>query len=149
MEGRLTHLDPSGSRGHAQPGGERVLAALTPHAPCGTAAGRCCCSPAPGSGETRTLARRAAWLLAKTTEQCWPASDRQRCCVRRARNLYAKLPERGRERVKHSYWQALDDAINERDAKQRLQTLPVSVHATGAERRQCATSIPRMSAPLV
>ena len=55
--------------------------------------------------------------LVKTIEQCWAASDRQRCCVHRARNRYAKLPERERERVKHAYWQALDDAINERDAK--------------------------------
>ena len=61
--------------------------------------------------------------LTKAIEQCWPASDRQRCCVHRARNLYAKLPERERDRVKHAYWQALDDAINERDAKQRLQAL--------------------------
>jgi hypothetical protein len=30
----------------------------------------------------------------KAIEQCWPACDRQRCCVHRARNLYAKLPER-------------------------------------------------------
>src|SRR5512133_2551174 len=29
--------------------------------------------------------------LVKAIEQCWPASDRQRCCVHRARNLYAKL----------------------------------------------------------
>ena len=43
--------------------------------------------------------------------------------MHRARNLYAKLPERERERVKHAYWQALDDAISERDAKQRLQAL--------------------------
>ena len=56
-------------------------------------------------------------------EQCWPASDRQRCCVHRARNLYAKLPDRERERVKQAYWRALDEAINERDAKQRLQAL--------------------------
>jgi putative transposase len=61
--------------------------------------------------------------LSKAIEHCWPASDRQRCCVHRARNLYAKLPERERERVKHAYWQALDDAINERDARQRLQAL--------------------------
>ena len=40
--------------------------------------------------------------LIKAIEQCWPASDRQRCCVHRARNLYAKLPERERERVKHA-----------------------------------------------
>ena len=31
--------------------------------------------------------------LIKAIEQCWPASDRQRCCVHRARNLYAKLPD--------------------------------------------------------
>jgi putative transposase len=61
--------------------------------------------------------------LIKAIEQCWPASDRQRCCVHRARNLYAKLPESERERVKHAYWRALDDAINEHDAKQRLQAL--------------------------
>ena len=61
--------------------------------------------------------------LIKAIEQCWPASDRQRCCVHRARNLYAKLPERERERVKHAYWKALDDAINESDAKRGLQAL--------------------------
>jgi len=61
--------------------------------------------------------------LIKAIEHCWPASDRQRCCVHRARNLYAKLPESERERVKHAYWQALDDAINESDGKQRLQAL--------------------------
>ena len=146
----MTLLDP-GSCGHAQQGGERVLAGLTPEQARAVQhrGGPLLLLAGPGSGKTRMLARRAAWLLAKATEQGWPASDRERCCVHRARNLYAKLPERERERVKHSYWQALDDAINERDAKQRLQTLPVSVHATGAERRQCATSIPRMSAPLV
>jgi putative transposase len=61
--------------------------------------------------------------LIKAIEQCWPASDRQRCCVHRARNLYAKLPERERERVKSAYWQALDDAINEQDAKRGLRAL--------------------------
>src|SRR5438093_2864642 len=61
--------------------------------------------------------------LIKAIEQCWPASDRQRCSVHRARNLYAKLPERERERVKQAYWQALDDAISETDAKQRLKAL--------------------------
>ena len=43
--------------------------------------------------------------------------------MHRARNLYSKLPERERERVKHAYWQALDDAINANDAKQRMQAL--------------------------
>ena len=40
-----------------------------------------------------------------------------------ARNLHAKLPHRERERVKHAYWQVLDDAISEQDAKHRLQAL--------------------------
>jgi transposase-like protein len=61
--------------------------------------------------------------LIKAIEQCWPASDRQRCCVHRARNLYAKLPDRERERVKRAYWQALDDAISANDSKHRLQAL--------------------------
>ena len=51
------------------------------------------------------------------------ASDRQHCAVHRVRNLLAKLPERERERVRQSYWQALDDATNERDATQRLEAL--------------------------
>jgi transposase-like protein len=38
-------------------------------------------------------------------------------------HLYAKLPERDRERVRQAYWRALDDAINEAGGKQRLQAL--------------------------
>jgi putative transposase len=76
-----------------------------------------------GLGAPLLIVADGAPGLVKAIEQCWPASDRQRCCVHRARNLYAKLPERDRERVKHAYWQALDDAINERDAKQRLHAL--------------------------
>ena len=47
------------------------------------------------------------------------------------RNLLAKLPERERERVRHAYWQALDDATNERDGKQRLQALVDELDAAG------------------
>jgi putative transposase len=61
--------------------------------------------------------------LIKAVEQCWPASDRQHCAVHRLRNLLAKLPERERERVRQGYWQALDEATGEPDAKQRLQAL--------------------------
>jgi putative transposase len=61
--------------------------------------------------------------LITAVEQCWPASDRQHCAVHRVRNLLAKLPDRERERVRRAYWQALDDATNERDGKQRLQAL--------------------------
>ena len=73
-----------------------------------------------GLGAPMLIVADGAPGLTKAIEQCWPASDRQRCCVHRARNLYSKLPERERERVKHAYWQALDDAIN---AKERLQAL--------------------------
>jgi transposase-like protein len=76
-----------------------------------------------GLGAPMLIVADGAPGLIKAIEQCWPASDRQRCCVHRARNLYSKLPERERERVKQAYWQALDDAINETDAKQRLQAL--------------------------
>ncbi|MHB1571154.1 MAG: IS256 family transposase [Solirubrobacteraceae bacterium] len=69
--------------------------------------------------------------LTKAIEQCWPASDRQRCCVHRARNLYAKLPEREREWVKQAYWQALDDAISETDAKRRLHELVNDLNKRG------------------
>jgi putative transposase len=76
-----------------------------------------------GLGAPMLIVADGAPGLIKAIEQCWPASDRQRCCVHRARNLYAKLPDRERERVKHAYWKALDDAINERDGKQRLHAL--------------------------
>src|SRR5687767_8939369 len=73
-----------------------------------------------GLGAPLLIVADGAPGLIKAIEQCWPASDRQRCCVHRARNLYAKLPERERERVKQAYWQ-VDDSISESDAKQRLQ----------------------------
>jgi putative transposase len=76
-----------------------------------------------GLGAPMLIVADGAPGLIKAIEQCWPASDRQRCCVHRARNLYAKLPERERERIKQAYWQALDDAISEQDGKQRLQAL--------------------------
>jgi putative transposase len=69
--------------------------------------------------------------LIKAIEQCWPASDRQHCCVHRVRNLLAKLPERERERVRCAYWQALDDAVNERDGKQRLGALVDELDGAG------------------
>src|SRR5205085_5342032 len=69
--------------------------------------------------------------LIKAIEQCWPASDRQHCAVHRLRNLLAKLPERERERVRQAYWQALDNATTERDARQRLQALVNQLAAAG------------------
>src|SRR5207247_10949681 len=70
-----------------------------------------------GLGAPMLIVADGAPGLIKAIEQCWPASDRQRCCVHRARNVYAKLPESERERVKHAYWRALDGALNEHDRK--------------------------------
>src|SRR5688500_4479264 len=53
------------------------------------------------------------------------------CAVHRLRNLLAKLPERERERVRLAYWQALDDATDERDVKQRLQALAGELDGAG------------------
>jgi putative transposase len=69
--------------------------------------------------------------LIKAVEQCWPASDRQHCAVHRVRNLLAKLREPQRERVRQAYWQALDDAIDEPDGKQRLQALVAELDQAG------------------
>ena len=76
-----------------------------------------------GLGAPMLIVADGAPGLIKAVEQCWPASDRQHCTVHRVRNLLLKLPERERERVRRAYWQALDEAINQRDGKQRLQTL--------------------------
>jgi putative transposase len=76
-----------------------------------------------GLGAPMLIVADGAPGLIKAIEQCWPASDRQHCAVHRVRNLLAKLPERERERIRRAYWQALDDATNERDGKRRLGTL--------------------------
>jgi putative transposase len=76
-----------------------------------------------GLGAPMLIVADGAPGLIKAVEQCWPASDRQHCAVHRVRNLLAKLPDRERERVRKTYWQALDDATGERDGKQRLGAL--------------------------
>jgi Tfp pilus assembly protein PilW len=45
------------------------------------------------------------------------------------RNLLAKLPER--ERVRQAYWQALDEAINEQNGRQRLGALIEELEKAG------------------
>jgi putative transposase len=84
-----------------------------------------------GLGAPLLIVADGAPGLIKAVEQCWPASDRQHCCVHRVRNLLAKLPERERERVRQAYWQALDDATDERDGKQRLQALVDELDGAG------------------
>src|SRR3954471_7649731 len=76
-----------------------------------------------GLGAPMLIVADGAPGLIKAIEQCWPASDRQHCAVHRLRNLLAKLPERERDRIRLAYWQALNDATNERDAKRRLRAL--------------------------
>jgi putative transposase len=76
-----------------------------------------------GLGAPMLIVADGAPGLINAVAQGWPDSDRQHCAVHRVRNLLAKLPERERDPVRRAYWQALDDAINQRDAKQRLQAL--------------------------
>jgi putative transposase len=76
-----------------------------------------------GLGAPMLIVADGAPGLIKAIEHCWPDSDRQHCAVHRVRNLLTKLPEAQRDRVRRAYWQALDDAINPRDAKQRLRAL--------------------------
>jgi transposase-like protein len=84
-----------------------------------------------GLGAPMLIVADGAPGLTKAVEQCWPASDRQHCAVHRVRNLLAKLPEPQRERVRQAYWQALDEATNEHDAKQRLQALVAQLDKAG------------------
>jgi putative transposase len=84
-----------------------------------------------GLGAPMLIVADGAPGLTRAIEQCWPASDRQHCAVHRVRNVLAKLPDRERERVRQAYWRALDDAINDRDGKQRLQALVDELDAAG------------------
>src|SRR5439155_2989683 len=84
-----------------------------------------------GLGAPLLIVADGAPGLIKAIEQCWPASDRQHCAVHRVRNLLAKLPESERERVRGAYWQALDEAVGERDGKQRLRTLSHELEQAG------------------
>src|SRR5947209_6663869 len=84
-----------------------------------------------GLGAPMLIVADGAPGLIKAIEQCWPSSDRQHCAVHRVRNLLAKLPERERERVRAAYWQALDEATNEHDGKQRLGNLVEELDQAG------------------
>jgi putative transposase len=84
-----------------------------------------------GLGAPMLIVADGAPGLIKAVAQCWPASDRQHCAVQRVRNVLAKLPESERERVRQSYWQTLDEAIDERDGKQRLKALADELEKAG------------------
>jgi len=51
---------------------------------------------------------------------------------------YAKLPESEHERAKHAYRQALDDAINDQDAKQNCRRSSTSSTRAATPRRRNA-----------
>jgi putative transposase len=61
-----------------------------------------------GLGAPMLIVADGAPGLNKAIEQCWPASDRQRCCVHRARNLYAKRPVPGEDSCLTLVWAVLD-----------------------------------------
>src|SRR5919204_6291435 len=84
-----------------------------------------------GLGAPLLIVADGAPGLIRAVEQCWPASDRQHCSVHRARNLFAKLPEQDRERVRRAYWKALDEAKNERDGRERLGALVDELERAG------------------
>jgi len=84
-----------------------------------------------GLGAPMLIVADGAPGLIKAIAQCWPASDRQHCAVHRVRHLLAKVPERERERIRRVHWQALDDAVNERDGRQRLLALVDELDTAG------------------
>jgi transposase-like protein len=63
----------------------------------------------------------------------WPRADRQHCVVHRLRNVLAKLPKPEHERVRHAYWQALNEATSAGDGKLRLQVLISDLKGGGYE----------------
>jgi transposase-like protein len=63
--------------------------------------------------------------MIRAINELWPEADRQRCTVRRLRNIVAKLPNRPElhERIKGAYWAALDAATDPEDAERGLRQL--------------------------
>lgn len=63
--------------------------------------------------------------LQRAISELWPGADRQRCSVHRLRNVLAKLPKQQalHDRVRASYWAALDDAVDSADGEARLRVL--------------------------
>jgi putative transposase len=52
--------------------------------------------------------------LVNAINALWPAADRQRCTVRRLRNLLAKVPEEQQQQeLRMRYWSALDEATRQ------------------------------------
>jgi putative transposase len=85
--------------------------------------------------------------LTKAIDELWPDADRGRCTVHRLRNLLAKLPKRPElhERVKQSYWTALNDAVSATDAEARLRRLVGELEREYPSAAAClATDLPAL-----
>jgi transposase-like protein len=63
--------------------------------------------------------------LVRAIGELWPGADRQRCSVHRLRNVLAKLPKQRdlHDRVRATYWTALDEAVDPADGEARLRRL--------------------------
>lgn len=63
--------------------------------------------------------------LVRAIGELWPGADRQRCAVHRLRNVLAKLPKHPalHDRVRASYWTALDEATSPEGAEAELRSL--------------------------
>jgi len=86
-----------------------------------------------GLGAPRLVVADGAPGLIGAIEEIWPRADRQHCAVHRLRNLQAKLPKSEHERVRHAYWQALNQATGVKDGKLRLQVLISDLEHGGYE----------------
>jgi putative transposase len=76
-----------------------------------------------GMGAPALIIADGAPGIWKATRELWPRAIEQRCTVHALRNITSKLPERHHREVKARYWQALDEATSERDAKAGLLAL--------------------------
>src|SRR4051794_24612105 len=88
--------------------------------------------------------------LIEAIEQCWPASDRQHCCVHRVRNQVASCPNANASASASatSTGRPSMRPTGERDAQQRLQALVGELDRAGytaAARCSPTTSTPLSS----
>jgi transposase-like protein len=96
-----------------------------------------------GLGAPMLVVADGAPGLIKAVEQCWPSSDRQHCCVHRARNLIAQLPEPDRERVRGAYGRRLTRPRT--SATQRSGSRPWPQSSSGLAMRRPRDASPTIS----
>jgi putative transposase len=75
-----------------------------------------------GLAGPRLIVADGAPGLTLAIDELWPWADRQHCAVHRLRNLQAKLPKSGHNRVRLACWKALNEATGVKDGKLRLQS---------------------------